>query len=159
MSSIHEGYLGETPANLAPNTSASPSDKPTSAVEFMQRYWTTTPENFENSMRTNAIGPYWLSAAFLPLLEKWKESEGGKKFAPQIVMTSSMNGWTKDPATCGYSFPYLFSKSAVGHFTSSLAHELLPLGIRVNGIAPGMSIIIENHISDVSESIPRLVRN
>lgn len=57
---------------------------------------------------------------------------------PQIVMTSSMNGWTKDIATGGYSFPYCFSKSAIGHFTSSLATELLPLGIRVNGIAPGM---------------------
>ncbi|CCM04770.1 uncharacterized protein FIBRA_06961 [Fibroporia radiculosa] len=31
----------------------------------------------------------------------------------------------------------MYSKSAIGHATSSLAHELLPLGIRVNGIAPG----------------------
>ncbi len=53
-------------------------------------------------------------------------------------MTSSMNGWTKDPATAGFSFPYLYSKSAIGHATSTLAHELLPLGVRVNGIAPGM---------------------
>ncbi|KAJ7696897.1 hypothetical protein B0H14DRAFT_3039800 [Mycena olivaceomarginata] len=56
----------------------------------------------------------------------------------RIVMTSSMNGWTKDPATGGFSYPYLFSKSALGHATASLAHELLPLGIRVNGIAPGL---------------------
>ena len=53
-------------------------------------------------------------------------------------MTSSMNGWTKDPATSGFCFPYLFSKSAIGHATGTLAHELLPLGIRVNGIAPGL---------------------
>jgi len=137
---IHEGYLGDTPADVAPNTSSSPSDKPASAADFLKRYWSTTQDHFDNSMHTNAVGPYWLSAAFLPLLEKWKESEGGSKFAPQIVMTSSMNGWTKDPATCGFSFPYLFSKSAIGHFTSSLAHELLPLGIRVNGIAPGWFI-------------------
>ena len=43
----------------------------------------------------------------------------------------------KDPETCGNSIPYMFSKSAIGHGTASLAHELLPLGIRVNGIAPG----------------------
>ncbi|KAF4583395.1 NAD(P)-binding domain superfamily protein [Pleurotus pulmonarius] len=55
-----------------------------------------------------------------------------------IIMTSSMNGWTKDSATSGVSYPYLFSKSAIGHFTSTLAHELLPLGIRVNTIAPGL---------------------
>lgn len=52
-------------------------------------------------------------------------------------MTSSINGCTKDPATGGNSFPYLYSKSAIGHATSTLAHELLPLGIRINGIAPG----------------------
>ena len=46
----------------------------------------------------------------------------------------------QDPATGGYSFPYLFSKSALGHATASLAHELLPLGIRVNGIAPGFFV-------------------
>lgn len=55
-------------------------------------------------------------------------------------MTSSMNGWTKDLSTAGLSVPYAMSKSAIGHFTSSLAHDLLPLGIRVNGIAPGLFI-------------------
>ena len=53
-------------------------------------------EQFTNSLRTNAAGPYWLTFAFLPLLEKWKSFESGsRRFAPQIVMTSSMNGWTK----------------------------------------------------------------
>ncbi|KAJ7718626.1 hypothetical protein B0H16DRAFT_1608821 [Mycena metata] len=97
-------------------------------------------EDFTDTLNTNAVGPYWLTFAFLPLLEAWKTAEtpAAKKFAPQVIMTSSMNGWTKDPATCGFSFPYLFSKSALGHATASLAHELLPLGIRVNGIAPGL---------------------
>ncbi|PBK65472.1 NAD(P)-binding protein [Armillaria solidipes] len=99
-----------------------------------------TQESFNNSLNTNAIGPYWLTFAFLPLLEKWKLSDdpATKKFVPQVIMTSSMNGWTKDSATAGLSYPYMFSKSAIGHATSSLAHELLPLGIRVNGIAPGL---------------------
>ena len=51
--------------------------------------------DFTNVHFTNAVGPYWLTFAFLPLLEKWKESPGGQRFAPQIIMTSSMNGWTK----------------------------------------------------------------
>ena len=34
----------------------------------------------------------------------------------------------------------MYSKSAIGHATASLAHELLPLGVRVNGIAPGLFI-------------------
>ncbi|KAJ4496002.1 NAD-P-binding protein [Lentinula edodes] len=98
------------------------------------------PQDFNNVLNTNAVGAYWLTFAFLPLLERWKNSdeEGTKRFVPQVIMTSSMNGWTKDSATSGRSYPYMFSKSAIGHATSSLAHELLPLGIRVNGIAPGL---------------------
>ncbi|EIW54837.1 NAD-P-binding protein [Trametes versicolor FP-101664 SS1] len=117
--------------------------KPTvaSADAFRTAYFDEVPESsFDDNLRTNAIGPYWLTFAFLPLLEKWKQNPEGARFAPQIVMTSSMNGWTKDPATAGSSFPYMYSKSAIGHATSSLAHELLPLGIRVNGIAPGLFI-------------------
>ncbi|KAF8638201.1 hypothetical protein AX16_010547 [Volvariella volvacea WC 439] len=113
------------------------------AQEFLKNLFDpVTQEDFNNVFNTNAVGPYWFSLAFLPLLEKWKNAPipAAKKFVPQIVMTSSMNGWTKDAATGGPSFPYLFSKSAIGHATSSLAHELLPLGIRVNGIAPGLFI-------------------
>ena len=32
----------------------------------------------------------------------------------------------------------MFSKAALGKATATLANELLPLGIRVNGIAPGL---------------------
>ncbi|KZV66472.1 NAD-P-binding protein [Peniophora sp. CONT] len=115
--------------------------KPTEATAdaFVKAYFDpVSQEDFDDSMNVNAVGPYWLTFAFLPLLEKWKKSPGGSKFVPQIIMTSSMNGWTKDPATSGNTFPYMYSKSAIGHATSSLAHELLPLGIRVNGIAPGL---------------------
>ncbi|KAJ7480685.1 hypothetical protein FB451DRAFT_1238209 [Mycena latifolia] len=98
-------------------------------------------DDFTDTFNTNAVGPYWLTFAFLPLLESWKTADApaAKKFAPQVIMTASMNGWTKDSATAEFTFPYLFSKSALGHATASLAHELLPLGIRVNGIAPGTS--------------------
>ncbi|KAJ8516253.1 hypothetical protein ONZ45_g6417 [Pleurotus djamor] len=115
--------------------------KEATAAAFVKNLFDAVePEAFDDNLRTNAFGAYWMSLAFLPLLEKWKNSgtPAAKKFVPQIIMTSSMNGWTKDSATGGFSYPYLFSKSAIGHFTSSLAHELLPLGIRVNGIAPGL---------------------
>lgn len=113
-----------------------------SASAFQKAYFDDLKEEtFDDVIHTNATGPYWTTFAFLPLLEKWKESGfrgvGGKQFTPQVIMTSSMNGWTKDPATSGFSFPYMYSKSAIGHATQTLAHELLPLGIRVNGIAPG----------------------
>ncbi|KAJ7147885.1 NAD(P)-binding protein [Mycena crocata] len=118
-----------------------PSDA--SASAYVQACFDSVSEDdFANTLNTNAVGPYWLTFAFLPLLEKWKTAgqaaPASGRFVPQVIMTSSMNGWTKDPATGGFSFPYLFSKSALGHATASLAHEFLPLGIRVNGIAPGL---------------------
>ncbi|KAK0448926.1 uncharacterized protein EV420DRAFT_1566211 [Desarmillaria tabescens] len=117
-----------------------PPAAPTASAYVSSFFDDITQEDFDDSLNTNAVGPYWLTFAFLPLLEKWKLSDdpATKKFGPQIIMTSSMNGWTKDSATSGLSYPYMFSKSAIGHATSSLAHELLPLGIRVNGIAPGL---------------------
>ncbi|KAK0212152.1 hypothetical protein DFS33DRAFT_1376645 [Desarmillaria ectypa] len=121
-----------------------PPAAPTASAYVSSFFDDITQEAFDDTLNTNAVGPYWLTFAFLPLLEKWRLSDdpATKKFGPQIIMTSSMNGWTKDSSTSGLSYPYMFSKSAIGHATSSLAHELLPLGIRVNGIAPGKSFCL-----------------
>ncbi|BGP21914.1 hypothetical protein JCM10295v2_000791 [Rhodotorula toruloides] len=84
------------------------------------------------------FGPYFLSIAFLPLLAASKnKAPYGEQFQPQIINTVSMNGWTKDPATGGCSYPYLLSKTALAHLTKLLAHDFLPLGVRVNCISPG----------------------
>lgn len=126
-----------------------PPAAPTAAAFRAAYFDPITEEDFDLSLRTNAVGPYWLTFAFLPLLERWKAAAGGARVAPQVVMTSSMNGWTKDPRTAGRSFPYMFSKAALGHATAALAHELLPLGIRVNGIAPGASVLACAHSTSV----------
>jgi len=58
-------------------------------------------ESFTNSFNVNTVGPYWLTISFLPLLEKWKNqrtngiANGGRGFVPQVITTSSINGWTK----------------------------------------------------------------
>lgn len=70
-----------------------------SAASFVSTFFDgVSEEAFDNTMRVNAYGPYWLSFAFLPLLEKWKENgygTEGHRFPPQIINTSSINGWTK----------------------------------------------------------------
>ncbi|KAI0066809.1 NAD-P-binding protein [Artomyces pyxidatus] len=128
------------------------------ADAFMKAYFDpVSQDDFNDTLNVNAIGPYWLTFAFLPLLEKWKRNPLAAKFVPQVIMTSSMNGWTKDPATAGSSFPYMYSKSAIGHATASLAHELLPLGIRVNGIAPGLHQMSgpEEPVDEFGQSKPK----
>ncbi|GAA6010402.1 hypothetical protein JCM10207_005211 [Rhodosporidiobolus poonsookiae] len=105
---------------------------------YKAEYFKLKDEEFQQVLAVNTIGPYFLSIAFLPLLTASKTSAPyGDKFQPQIINTSSMNGWTKDPATGGHGYPYLLSKAAIGHLTSLLAHDFLPIGVRVNQIAPG----------------------
>ncbi|KAI0726536.1 NAD-P-binding protein [Fomitopsis betulina] len=136
-----EGHITVLFNNAGILDGISPRPSALTAEAFRAAFFdTVSEEQFGNSLQTNAVGPYWLTFAFLPLLEKWKAYEGGsRRFVPQIVMTSSMNGWTKDINTAGRSYPYMFSKAAIGQATATLANELLPLGIRVNGIAPGTS--------------------
>ena len=44
------------------------------AADFVEAYFDKVPEEaFDRVLRVNAFGPYWLTFAFLPLLEKWKE--------------------------------------------------------------------------------------
>ncbi len=71
--------------------------EPTASAFVANLFDAVDPESFDNTLRTNAVGPYWMSLAFLPLLEKWKHADvpAARKFVPQIVMTSSMNGWSK----------------------------------------------------------------
>ena len=68
-----------------------------SAAKYVKTFFDGVPgESFGQAYATNAVGPYWLTFAFLPLLEKWKDFDGASRpFAPQIIMTSSINGWTK----------------------------------------------------------------
>ena len=66
------------------------------ASTMKKAYFDDVPEEaFSHVYSTNAVASYWLTFAFLPLLEKWKESPCAAKFAPQVIVTSSMNGWTK----------------------------------------------------------------
>ncbi|GAA5985400.1 hypothetical protein JCM5350_007753 [Sporobolomyces pararoseus] len=117
---------------------AEPS-KESDAKGFHDRYFGINEEDFDKSFSVNTVGPYFLSSAFIPLLfaSKAKARYNNSNIQPQIINTSSMNGWTKDPATGGHCYPYLLSKAAIGHLTSLLAHDFIPLGIRVNQIAPG----------------------
>ncbi|KZV98001.1 NAD(P)-binding protein [Exidia glandulosa HHB12029] len=125
-------------ANLKKNANASVDD-------YVNAFDTYSESDFHSVSAVNTFAMYFMSIAFLKLLDASKGMR--KKFPPQIVITSSINAWSKmrltcvaplyDPDTAGRGIPYLLSKSAAAHLTKVLAHEFLPLQIRVNGIAPG----------------------
>lgn len=90
---------------------------PESALEAI------TPETLERTFRTNVFGMFYLTQAVLPHLGK----------GACIINTASVTAYRGNPELLDYSA----SKGAVVAFTRALSTQLLPRGIRVNGVAPG----------------------
>jgi len=82
-------------------------------------------EEFERVMDTHVVGAFALVRAFLPQLLQHE--------SPSILFTASMASFLGIPHVAGYSA----AKAAHVGLVRSLSTELLPRGIRVNGVAPG----------------------
>ena len=85
----------------------------------------TFEQDWRAVMAVNADGPMLMIRAFLPQLS----ATSGR-----IVNLASIMSVTAGPALAGYAA----SKGAVLQMTKALAHDLAPLGIRINAIAPGV---------------------
>lgn len=93
---------------------------------------TTSLEQFDNIMNTNARGPYYLTMLAVPYLIENKGT---------IVNVSSVAGLRSFPDILSYSI----SKAALDQFTRCVALELAPKGVRVNSVNPGV-IITDIHL-------------
>ena len=95
-----------------------------------------TPEGFEQQFRTNLEGPYFLTQAFI---ERQRET---KKPDSSILFVSSERGLMGD------DIPYGLTKAAVNSLVKGLARRLLDEHIRVNGVAPGVTVSNMVHAGD-----------
>lgn len=76
--------------------------------------------------------------------------------ASSIVFTSSAIVAQPNPLTIDYGA----SKAAITHLTRSLARQLAPAGIRVNAVAPGLTLTPFLSTQGIrSENIPMLTAN
>lgn len=94
-----------------------------------------TFEDWMNTYRVNVAQQFFMTTAFLPLLQKASEHQYG--YSGTVINISSISGLVK---SAQHHFGYNASKAASAQLTKLLAAEVANNGlkIRINSIAPGV---------------------
>ncbi len=105
----------------------------------------TTLEKFDQVMKVNTYGPFFMSKLVVPNMMERK--------AGSIIFMSSTSAETGASASSAYAS----SKSALHGLTKTLARDLAPMGINVNAICPGP--IDTDMVANLSEKVKDWVKS
>ena len=86
-----------------------------------------TEAGWDTQMNTNLKGNYFLVKSFIEYLEKQEDKSGN------IVVITSERAFRSD------DIPYGLTKAASNSFIQRMASKVIEEGIRVNGVAPGVT--------------------
>jgi NAD(P)-dependent dehydrogenase (short-subunit alcohol dehydrogenase family) len=103
------------------------------AEAISEHFMKSTPSDWTRSFETNVMGGYFMSMAFLPLLENGSGTV--ENYTSSIVNLSSNSAFIKD--SCRGYISYAASKAGTVHLSRMLATLLSKTSVRVNQIAPG----------------------
>jgi NAD(P)-dependent dehydrogenase (short-subunit alcohol dehydrogenase family) len=117
------------------NNAGTYMDKP-----FLDMDW----ETYDRTMRLNVDSVYWLTQRFA---RHWLAN----KIGGRVLMIGSINGRLAEPTHSCYDT----SKGAIEAMVRTLCVSLAPLGIRVNGLAPGLVRTPLTNIIDRDERFRR----
>jgi len=92
--------------------------------EHVNAFEDLTEKHFDRTIKTNLYGYFHMAKAAVPQM----------KNGSAIVMTGSVTGLLGNKDLLDYSM----TKGGIHAFTRSLATHLVPKGIRVNAVAPGL---------------------
>jgi NAD(P)-dependent dehydrogenase (short-subunit alcohol dehydrogenase family) len=142
-------------AGIALNTQQTEAE---SAEEMKKNLFDDENETFENwtdTYRTNVPQIFFMTTAFLPLLQA--AHKHNDNFSGTVINISSISGIVK---TSQHHFAYNASKAAAIHLTTMLANEVSQNGlkIRINSIAPGVfpsEMTAQESGDDQKSHIPR----
>jgi len=114
-----------------------------------------TVDNWTDVYRTNVAQIFFMTTAFLPLLQKASDHTHG--YSGTVINISSISGLVKSSQ---HHFSYNASKGAAIHLTKLLASEVASNGlkIRINSIAPGVfpsEMTTEGSDEQQKSSIPK----
>lgn len=135
--SSREKYLSILINNAGIATSKQ-APKGETGEEFKQNLFDPESANFDDwlaTYKTNVPQLYFMTTAFLPLLEAATEHEKG--FSGTVINITSISG---NVLKSQGHFSYNASKGAANHLTKILASEVANHGmkVRINAIAPGV---------------------